>query len=104
MPAMAIRTKKAIEPIIEPIEEPEVTEQPVEIEIEPERPVDETFTFKRSHFYALVTVLAFAVGVLLGYVVWGFDPSGERVLTAQVADQPSGPIAEAPVTQEPRFV
>jgi len=104
MPAMATRTKKVIESVIEPIEEPEFIDQPVDTELESEIQGDDTFTFKRSHFYAVITVLAFAVGVLLGYVVWGFDPSGERVLTAQVADQPSGPIAEAPVTQEPRFV
>src|SRR5215216_2846775 len=104
MPAMATRTKKVIESVIEPIAEPEFIDKPVDTELESEIQGDDTFTFKRSHFYAVITVLAFAVGVLLGYVVWGFDPSGERVLTAQVADQPSGPIAEAPVTQEPRFV
>ena len=38
MPAMATRTKKVIEPILdEPIEEPQVIDQPVEAE--PERPV-----------------------------------------------------------------
>jgi protein-disulfide isomerase len=106
MPAMPTRTKKAIEPVIEPIEESEIIEQeqPVDVEVEPEERGDETFTFKRSHFYAVVTVLAFAVGVLLGYVVWGFDPDPNRVLVAQTADQPTGPVAEAPVTQEPKFV
>ena len=32
---------------------------------------DETITFKRTHFYAVFVVLAFAVGILLGYVIWG---------------------------------
>jgi protein-disulfide isomerase len=102
MPAMATRTKKVIEPVLEPIEEPEFLDPPVEDE--PEGQGDDTFTFKRSHFYAVVTVLAFAVGVLLGYVVWGFEPAGERVLIAQTESQPSGPVAEVPVTQEPKFV
>jgi protein-disulfide isomerase len=92
---MPTRTKKITEPIIE---EPEIMEEPVEVESQQE---PDTFTFKRSHFYAAVTVLAFAVGLLLGYVVWGFDPSGGR--TSQTASQPSGPIAEAPVTQEAKF-
>ncbi|HET9914000.1 MAG TPA: thioredoxin domain-containing protein [Anaerolineales bacterium] len=47
----------------------------VEEEVFPDPPVsqEETFTFKRTHFYAVFTVLAFAAGVLLGYVVWGYN-------------------------------
>lgn len=99
MPGMPTRTKKVIEPVIEPELEPEQEEQPEEA-----GPPEDTVTFKRSHFYAVLTVLAFSVGILLGYVVWGFDPDGDRVLTPQSAAQPSGPIAEAPVTEEPQFV
>jgi protein-disulfide isomerase len=99
MPGMPTRTKKVIEPVIEPELEPEQEEQPEEA-----GPPEDTVTFKRSHFYAVLTVLAFSVGILLGYVVWGFDPDGDRVLTAQSAAQPSGPIAEAPVIEEPQFV
>ena len=99
MPGMPTRTKKVIEPVIEPELEPEQEEQPEEA-----GPPEDTVTFKRSHFYAVLTVLAFSVGILLGYVVWGFDPDGDRVLTAQSAAQPSGPIAEAPVTEESQFV
>lgn len=51
---------------------------------------EEYVTFKRSHFYSVLVVLAFAVGILLGYVIWGRG-------TAVVAQQPSGPVAEAPV-------
>ena len=94
---MATRKKKIEEPVIEP-EEMEPLDS--EIDVQPE----ETFTFKRTHFYAVVTVLAFSVGVLLGYVVWGFDPSGGQPIAAQPAGQSSGPIAEAPVTAEPEFV
>jgi protein-disulfide isomerase len=99
MPGMPTRTKKVIEPVIEPELEPEQEEQPEDVV-----PPEDTVTFKRSHFYAVLTVLAFSVGVLLGYVVWGFTPDGGRVLTPQSAAQPSGPIAEAPVTEEPQFV
>ncbi len=96
MPAMPTRTKKIIEPVIEPVEpEPEIMEQTAAVGIEMQQPED-TFTFKRSHFYAVATVLAFAVGVLLGYVVWGYDPSGGRANT-------SGQVAQVPATEAPNF-
>jgi len=95
MPTKSTRTKKVKEEeaIIEP-EIPEIIEEPV---IEEES----SFTFKRNHFYALVTVFAFAAGILLGYVVWGFDPAGNSPV---VAAQAGGPVVEAPVTEEPQFV
>jgi protein-disulfide isomerase len=31
----------------------------------------DTVTFKRSYFYSVLVVLAFAVGVLVGYMAWG---------------------------------
>jgi len=34
---------------------------------------EDTFTFKRSHFYSVLVMLAFAVGIVVGYVVWGFS-------------------------------
>jgi protein-disulfide isomerase len=91
MPGMPTKSRKKVveEPVVEEpiIEEPEYFEDPV---IEPE----ETFTFKRSHFYSVITVFAFAVGVLLGYIVWGFDSAkGIPVV-----------VAQAPVTEEPQFV
>lgn len=101
MPGMPARTKKVVEPVLEPVIEPEFEELPDEAE----QPEDQdTVTFKRSHFYAVLTVLAFSVGVLLGYVVWGFEPDSGQVQASQPAAQPSGPIAEAPVTEEPQFV
>lgn len=30
-----------------------------------------TFTFKATHFYAVLVVLAFGLGILIGYVAWG---------------------------------
>jgi protein-disulfide isomerase len=102
MPDMPKRTKHTVEAdIADIIEEPESIDEPIE-EIDDIEPViqEETFTFKRSHFYAVITVLAFAVGVLLGYVVWGFNPEGQR--NAQTAAQPAGPVVEA-ATQAPQY-
>jgi protein-disulfide isomerase len=95
---MPSRKKQIKEPVIEPIE--------TEIEVEPvmDEPIEDTFTFKRSHFYSVLTVLAFAVGVLLGYVVWGYGSPEGANQTAQTADQSNGPIAEAPVTARPEYV
>lgn len=67
---------------------------------------EEYVTFKRSHFYSVLVVLAFAVGLFSGYVIWG------RGTTAAVAAadpapaaaaQPSGPVAEAPITPQPQY-
>jgi protein-disulfide isomerase len=94
---MPTKSKKTTEPVIEPLDpEPELV---IEDNMVDEQPED-TVTFKRSHFYAVLTVLAFAVGVLVGYVVWGFG-SPQAV---QVAAQPSGAVAEAPITEEPQFI
>lgn len=84
-----------MENLVDPATEPEISP-------EEQAPViqEDTVTFKRSHFYAVLTVLAFAAGVLLGYVVWGMD-SGAA--TAQSANQPSGPVVEAPVTEQPQY-
>src|SRR5512140_794614 len=77
---MPPRKKETIAPVIEPEDLPE--EQPAVSE-------GDTFTFKRSHFYAVLTVLAFAAGVLLGYVVWGYNT------------QPTSFVVQAAVTSTP---
>jgi len=63
---------------------------------------DETITFKRTHFYAVFVVLAFAVGILLGYVVWGRSPDpAENKAGLQGPQQ--NPVAQSPVaTQAPQ--
>jgi len=64
---------------------------------------EEFVTFKRSHFYSVLVVLAFAVGILLGYVIWGRGTSAVPTVAAQPAQaaaQPSGPVVEAPITPE----
>lgn len=87
------------------------TEEPVETldaDIASEPNVDDRMenmvTFKRSHFYSVLTVLSFAVGILVGYVVWGYGSAESVNQTPQTASQPSGAIAEAPVTAESQFV
>jgi protein-disulfide isomerase len=94
------------ENINEPEPEAGLEQEPVEVESQEN---DNTVTFKRSHFYAVLTVLAFAVGVLLGYVVWGYQPNGSQAQTAQVVDRAAGPTEPAAqatdaATEEPKFV
>jgi protein-disulfide isomerase len=73
----------------------------IEIEEEVIKEVSqETVTFKLSHFYSVLVVLAFAVGVLLGYVAWGRDVP---VTAAVAAQQPSGEVVEAPVTPKAQY-
>ena len=104
MPVMPPRKKQPTAPAIEQTNEPVI--EPDDF---PESPStlgqDDTVTFKRSHFYSVLTVLAFAAGILLGYVVWGVDsPVGAGAPSAaQIANQPSGPVVEAPVTQQAEF-
>lgn len=98
MPTKTTKTKKS---------------EPAVIEIEQEEQVvsttdsEEFITFKRSHFYSVLVVLAFAVGLLLGYVIWGRGTT--TVVAAQpseeqpAAAQPSGPVAEVPITPEPQY-
>ena len=91
----------AIEETIEPVFEPEV------IADVPAAFQEDTVTFKRSHFYSVLTVLAFAAGILLGYAVWGMDdPAANATSTASAqiaADPSSGPVVEAPVTQQAQY-
>jgi protein-disulfide isomerase len=72
---MVTKTKKQT-PIVELDEEDEVVEE--------EKAPEETVTFKLSHFYSVLVVLAFAVGILVGYVAWGRTPQ-----VIQVAQQPA---------------
>jgi protein-disulfide isomerase len=90
---------------IDPNTEPEIGAAPEAeeqaVEASPQKTAD-TVTFKRSHFYAVLTVLSFAIGVLLGYVVWGYQPNGSQ---AQASGQPSSAAAaDVPVTEAPQFV
>lgn len=96
---MPPRKKQIVEPVVEePLVEP--ASEPAFLPEDPPAVMEEdTVTFKRSHFYAVLTVLAFAAGILLGYVVWGMEPSGN---TAQAANPPAA-VVEAPAAEEPQF-
>ena len=95
---MPPRKQTQIEPVIEPLEqfEPEPIDDPFVEE--------ETITFKRSHFYAVVSVLTFFAGILVGYVVWGTNLLPQLGKGLGTTAQANGPIVEAPVvTAEPQF-
>ncbi|MGE5073669.1 MAG: DsbA family protein [Anaerolineae bacterium] len=68
-------------------------------EVMPSEPVvkpEETFTFKATHFYAVLVVLAFAAGIIIGYVAWGRTPP------ATVVEQPAA--AAGVPTSAPQYV
>jgi hypothetical protein len=93
MPTMPTRTKKVVAHAVE-VEDSNAPTQ-----------WGDTVTFKRSHFYSVLVVLAFATGLLVGYTVWGFGTTGEPVQASQAANQSSGPVIEAPVaTEELQYV
>jgi protein-disulfide isomerase len=93
---MPTKTKKStsVEPVFIPIAEEEQATPDAE----------EFITFKRSHFYSVLVVLAFGVGILVGYVLWGRGATvtAAEPAPAQAAQQPSGQVAEAP-TAQPQF-
>ena len=77
-------------------------EEEDEVVAEEEVAAEETVTFKLSHFYSVLVVLAFAVGILVGYVAWGRNPTVTTVTAPAAAQQPSGQLAEVPQpTQNP---
>jgi protein-disulfide isomerase len=82
-------TKKSTPKIVNKEEKTEI------IEVTPQVP-EEYITFKLSHFYSVLVVLAFAVGLLVGYVAWGRNSAG--VASAPVAQ--AGPVM-VPVTVTP---
>jgi protein-disulfide isomerase len=67
-----------------------------------EQAPEETVTFKLSHFYSVLVVLAFAVGILVGYVAWGRN-TPVAAAPAAAGQQDSGEIVEAPVTPKAQF-
>jgi len=89
MPAMPTRKKPVVIQEIPPEPEPVIK-------------TPETFTFKATHFYAVMVVLAFSVGVLIGYLAWG---PGSAQGTSQVVDQSGIPGAQAAgATTTPQYV
>jgi hypothetical protein len=55
----------------------------------PTKQPDDTVVFKRSHFYSIMVVLAFVVGILVGYLAWGRSgpvPQQAAAAPAQAAE------------------
>ena len=93
MRAMPARTKRELRPAIEPDDPAQLVQQ------------EDTVTFKRSHFYSVLVVLAFAAGILVGYVAWGTGTIREIAQSSPAVNQNSGSVVEAPLaTEEPEFV
>jgi protein-disulfide isomerase len=103
--SMPTKTKKS---------EPIISEPVFESSPEPVYTGD-TVTFKSSHFYSLLVVLAFAVGTLVGFVIWGGDDMAAAAIAANAqnnaqnaagnvpqAAPPAGDVITAPT--EPTFV
>lgn len=67
---------------------------------EPVMEAEETFSFKATHFYAVLVVLAFAVGILIGYVAWGRTPASPAV----VAQQAPPAAAATPTLEVVKYV
>jgi protein-disulfide isomerase len=71
---------------------------------------EETVTFKLSHFYSVLVLLAFAVGLLVGYMAWGRESGvAPQIVVEQPQEpapttQPSDGVVEAPVTAQPQYV
>ena len=59
---------------------------------------EDTVTFKRSHFYSVLVVLAFAVGIFVGYIAWGFNTAPTSSLPPVViAASPAPTVIPTPV-------
>jgi protein-disulfide isomerase len=78
--------------------EPIISEPVFESSPEPTY-VEDTITFKSSHFYSVLVVLAFAVGILVGFVAWGRDDMAATAIAANpqnnVAQNGAGNVAQA---------
>lgn len=80
---------------------PTKTKKPEEYEIE-EVPVisnidENKITFNRTQFFSVLVVVAFAVGILTGFFIWGYNQP------AVTANQPTGQVG-AGATQAPQYV
>jgi protein-disulfide isomerase len=53
--------------------ETEETQEEIEVVVQEPKTKEDTITFKRSHFYSVLVVVAFLAGILIGYFVWGLN-------------------------------
>ncbi|HAV75733.1 MAG TPA: hypothetical protein DCX53_00100 [Anaerolineae bacterium] len=93
MPTKSTKTRNNKEE--KSVTEPEYFDEPA---IQP----DELITFKRSHFFSALSILTFALGIGVGYVLWGTDLVLDK--SKQTASLAEGPVVEAPVEEKPQFV
>jgi len=70
----------------------------------PIEPEPETFTFKRSHVYSFAIVLAFAAGLLIGYLAWGRNATPPQTAADPQAQSPSQVADAALPTSTPRVI
>jgi protein-disulfide isomerase len=88
------RTNTTRTHIIEPVVEIEEQDRPEE-----DQPLaKETARFKFSYLYGLISVLAFAAGIFVGYMIWEYKPEPKRTIyNIETAGFPSLGPADAPV-------
>ncbi len=69
----------------------------------PEDEPEDNVVFKRSHFYSVLVVFAFSVGILVGYLAWGRGTPAQPVaVVAPAPAQAPGAQAAAPA-ENPSF-
>ncbi|OQX64632.1 MAG: hypothetical protein B6I38_04880 [Anaerolineaceae bacterium 4572_5.1] len=68
-------------------------------EIAPTLKEERMVSFKRDQFYTVLVILAFSVGVLVGYFIWGTTTPSAPAGLAEAAVQPDGAQA-APAAQQ----
>jgi protein-disulfide isomerase len=63
----------------------------------------DTITFKRSHFYSVLVVLSFGLGILAGYFIWGRGSATQYAVLPQAPQATAGPLVEVP-TPDTQYV
>ncbi len=99
MPNMPVKSRKKIEPVLEPIEIEDEDIEPFEETIPPLNEEEDTITFKRSHFYSALSVLTFVAGIFVGYILWGTN-----LMRGLGFNSPAASQAQTAVTAEPKYV
>src|SRR5689334_10710824 len=70
----------------------EITEPVVQQTVEPPANTEDYITFKRSHFYSVLVMLAFAVGILTGITWERYTSSKSVAANPQNVAQNTGPV------------
>lgn len=64
---------------------------------------EDTITFKRTHFYSVLVALAFAIGILTSYVVWGLAPRSQPSFANNPPVEQGSVVNVPAATQIPQF-